>query len=90
MNSAPWKVEAISGYQVPVYGQASTLIYTTDSKGKEKSLMQIINAVDMKDYDVILGTPWLQRVNPNIDWHEDMWEYKNDCVGKIIQTISKD
>ena len=52
--------------------------------------MQTINAVDMKDYDVILGTPWLQRVNPNIDWHEDMWEYKNGCVGKIIQTISKD
>ena len=57
INSTPQKVEAISRHWVLVYRQVNTLVYTTDSKGKKKLLTQTIDTVDMKDYNVILGTP---------------------------------
>src|SRR5436190_24297971 len=32
-------------------------------------------AVDLHDYDIILKYPWLQVVNPDINWPVKTWSY---------------
>ena len=32
-------------------------------------------ATDLQGYDFILGEPWLQTRNPDIDWVEKTWAY---------------
>ena len=31
--------------------------------------------MDMMDVDIVLGIPWLEDFNPDVNWTEKMWAY---------------
>ena len=31
----------------------------------------------MEDYDIILGKPWLTKLNPKIDWKKNIVKFKH-------------
>ena len=47
-----------------------------DSHGVSEDLECEFHAVDMQGYDMILGYPWLDAVNPDIQWHHRIWNYR--------------
>ena len=46
-----------------------------DSSGLSRTSLQVWEAVDIEGYDAILGTPWLDTVNPLISWPDCLWTY---------------
>lgn len=36
---------------------------------------EIMESVDMSEYNTILGFPWLETANPDIDWLIKYWQY---------------
>lgn len=43
--------------------------------GKFKDLLTV-KIIDIKNYDIILGKPWLRKHNPIVDWREDKIEIR--------------
>ena len=31
-----------------------------------------LDVINIEDYDIILGKPWLTRLNPKIDWRKNI------------------
>ncbi|EDN10244.1 hypothetical protein HCAG_06047 [Histoplasma mississippiense (nom. inval.)] len=65
------------------------MAWTVKSYGQRKAAMKIIDdehvlregfhhfeEADISGYDVILGMPWLQAANPDIDWVRRCWTYR--------------
>ena len=46
------------------------------------------NVVDLGEFDMVLGRPWLHRINPDIDWVHDTLKFK--FKGRSIFLASKD
>ena len=46
-----------------------------DSGGLSRTGSQVWEAVDIEGYDTILGTPWLDTINPLISWPDCSWIY---------------
>jgi hypothetical protein len=36
----------------------------------------VFKAIDLEGYDAILGWPWLQAANPEVDWIKWTWRYR--------------
>ena len=49
----------------------------TDSLGTTQVVRWTFTVINMVDVDVVLGMPWLEDFNPDIDWKDKMWHY---CV----------
>ena len=52
-----------------------------------KQSMQYLDTVDIDDFDVILGFPWLWDVNPIVDWQLMMWAYKKGQISNNCNII---
>ena len=47
----------------------------------------------LRDQNLILGLPWLEKHNPNIDWKEKTLEFQNSQEAKIkafIQSLAQE
>jgi hypothetical protein len=61
-------VEGLNGDPGPLHGIVKTDVIITDSVGQRKLTKRQLYIVDMPGIDMILGMPWLNEVNPVIDW----------------------
>ena len=50
-----------------------TLSLTVRIQGHEKKF--VFNIIDLADYDIILGDPWLKKHNPAINWKQKTLEF---------------
>ena len=48
----------------------------------------MFDTVDLAGYDIILGMPWLQEVNPDIDWTTFQWKHRSQTGGSHVQIMS--
>ena len=60
---------------MPVYGIHNVSSRIADSNGQAKQYGNQCYAIDIQGYDLILGYPWLQQYNPNLDWANGTWSY---------------
>ena len=51
---------------------------------------QPIEAVDMGDYNIILGYPWLRDVNPSVDWPTHSWKYRDHCIVENVIVVPEE
>ena len=72
----PKQVRAIDGHRVFAYGQQKIHMTAKDSDSLSRTSSQVWEAVDIEGYDAILGTPWLDAVNPLISWPDRSWIYR--------------
>ena len=36
-----------------------------------------LDVINIEDYDIILGKPWLTRLNPKIDWRKNIVKFRH-------------
>ena len=57
------------------YGTYEAQLTLTDSLGTIKVVRQQFTVMDMVDVNVVLGIPWLEDFNPDINWTNKTWKY---------------
>lgn len=67
-RSVSQKVQAVNGRNVISCGVHTLLIRADDSSGLDWKSVYEVEAIELAGYDFILSMPWLQTVNPDIDW----------------------
>jgi hypothetical protein len=65
-NNSP-KVETIDSQKIQNYGSLNITINITDQQALQRTRQDVYIAMDIRNYDLILGAPWLQTQNPDID-----------------------
>ena len=82
------KVHALDGHEIMSYGKHRVLTHVADHKGLAREHVHSFEAVEMAGYDVILGLPWLFAVNPEIDWINRTWVYRENTEDYDISLLS--
>jgi hypothetical protein len=73
-DSAP-PVKSIDGRYVIAYGTLRIATNITDRDKKCRKQQDDYVSTDISGYDLILGDPWLQTRNLDIDWEARAWRY---------------
>jgi hypothetical protein len=71
-------VKAINGHNVTSYGWRNLEVEITNYAGNIRIHQLAAEAVNIIEYDLILGMDWLEAVNPDINWINLAWHY---CMG---------
>lgn len=76
IDSAVRQVRAINDTTVKSYGTRSLHLTVGDAKGELRDQYETVESVDMLEYDIILGYPWLEHADPDVRWAEQCWYYR--------------
>lgn len=71
------RVHALDGHHITSYGERKLSVLATDSHDITREGKHFFETVDIKGYDLVLGFPWLHDEDPDINWHERTWRYRN-------------
>ena len=72
-NGKPPRICTIDGNKLQTYGVHQPILRLTDRLGMEVQSEERLIAASMTGYDLVLGMPWLQSHNPDIDWVARTW-----------------
>ena len=76
-----YDLKAVDGSSLPSVDSETMPLSLVFQKHYEKVTLDI---VPMAGHDVVLGTPWLERHNPNIDWNTRVLRFERcSCVTDI-------
>jgi RNase H-like domain found in reverse transcriptase/Reverse transcriptase (RNA-dependent DNA polymerase) len=87
---AATRVKSIDGHQIVVYGKHEIETHAYDKRGISDYVEQKFLATDIKEYDMILGFPWLKHVNPEINWKTGEWFYRRVPVEGIREDSAEE
>jgi hypothetical protein len=73
----------IDGHRIAVYGRHIVETRALDSRGVSRATNQTFLATDIKGYDAILGYPWLVATDPECQWAERKWIYREEKAKDI-------
>jgi hypothetical protein len=80
---------SVDGHDIRIYGRHICETHVKDTRGETRMSTQSYLATDIKQYDAILGWPWLQAVDPEIYWKEARWEYRQSDI-PVVEVDAKD
>lgn len=72
------EVTMIDGTPTTAYGEVVLNLKATDDRGVVRTTSHRFVAADLPEYPMLLGYPWLEKLNPRIDWRKAHWEYPQD------------
>src|SRR5436190_14536275 len=87
IDDLPREILALDGHYIKAYSHRTLEVQATDSNSVARSRAHAFEAVDLHGYDIILGYPWLQVVNPDIDWPVKTWSYRTKDGADLIEII---
>ena len=70
----------------PIYGTVRLEAYVHDTLEQTRRQKLQLRAIDLPGIDLILGMPWLQEVNPFVNWRSRIWRHQ--FVGENIAIVS--
>ena len=76
IDSPVRQVRAINDTTVKSYGSRELNLIIADADAEFRDHTEIMESVDISEYDAILGFPWLETANPIIDWSAKHWQYR--------------
>ncbi|KAI9775957.1 MAG: hypothetical protein M1816_005654, partial [Peltula sp. TS41687] len=76
------RVTTIDETQLQVYGVYRPRIRATDNSGSTGELHSRLLAASLTGWDIVLGWPWLKELNPDINWRDERWSYRDDSQEK--------
>ena len=79
------RVKSIDGHSINLYGQHAIETHARDMRGINGYTEQKLLATDIVGYDLILGFPWLQAVNPKINWEHREWKYRAVPIEGVME-----
>ncbi|KAI9794087.1 MAG: hypothetical protein M1816_006712 [Peltula sp. TS41687] len=82
LDEATLRVTTIDETQLQVYGVYRPRIRATDNSGTTGELHSRLLAASFTGWDIVLGWPWLKDLNPDINWRDECWSYRDDSQEK--------
>lgn len=81
------QVRAINDTTVKSYGSRRLHLTVGDANGELRDQYETVESVDMLEYDIILGYPWLEHVDPDVHWAKQCWYYRplNNSQSKKLE-----
>lgn len=79
----------IDGHRVAIYGRHALVTQAIDMHGAKGETKQEYLATDSDQYDVILGYPWIEAVDPDCRWRERTWAYRKDEDLEVKEVSAK-
>ena len=76
IDSPVCQVRAINNTTVKSYDSRQLDLTIGDADGDLRDHTETVESVDMVEYDIILGFPWLERVDPDVRWSKKLWFYR--------------
>ena len=67
INSPVWQVQAINNTTVKSYSSQELNLIIMDADVEFQDHTEIMESVDISEYNTILGFPWLETANPIIN-----------------------
>lgn len=61
-------IKAINNTTIKSYGSRELQLQIADATGALCTHMEQVELVNIIEYDFILGFPWLERVDPDMQW----------------------
>lgn len=77
----------VDGHRIAIYGRHTVETRALDSRGVSRAINQTFLATDMKAYDAILGYPWLTAADPECQWAERKWTYREEQAQEQTKDI---
>ena len=71
------ELESFTGHELVIYGEHLIETHAVDMRNINGYTAQTYLATNVPTYDLLLGYPWLETVNPNIDWDKRTWCYSD-------------
>ncbi|KAI9783736.1 MAG: hypothetical protein M1816_001172 [Peltula sp. TS41687] len=78
LDKATLSVTTIDETQFQVYGVYRPRIRATDNTGTTGESHSRLLAASFIAWDIVLGWPWLNELNPDINWRDERWSYRDD------------
>lgn len=75
-GEGPGLVKSIHEKEEVCYGTVKLPAQFTDSTQRQRRDELECLVIDMPGLDIVLGYPWLEGVNPVIDWRERSWRFR--------------
>lgn len=83
-------VRTVAGQSIRVYGNYRFDTRATDRRGTCRSARVDYTATDIQGYEGILGYPWLLTVNPEVDWPDGSWCYRDATNPRVERVTLKE
>jgi len=84
LQKSATRVSGVGGHLVAVHGQGSIETQATDMRGISRLDQHFYYAATLEGFELILGMPWLKAVNPDVNWAEREWFYRESCANIMI------
>jgi len=81
-------LEGPDGTKLHCYGSVTLQVRITDSTGIVRTSFTQFQAIDMPESEILLGYPWLEKTDPQIDWAARRWRYR--VVPSNLELIDAD
>ncbi|EDN02416.1 hypothetical protein HCAG_00280 [Histoplasma mississippiense (nom. inval.)] len=82
-------VKSIDGCIMRSFGEYNIATTVTDHKCNAQQTSHSFHAMKMKDYNLVLGFPWLKQTNPLIDWSDGQFFFRSSGDEQQPQIISE-
>lgn len=82
-TTSAMRAHAVDGHPVKIYGDHSLMVHATDARGACFPTNHRFLATDLQDFDAILGYAWLYEVDPEVNWKERTWNYREQSSVRI-------
>jgi hypothetical protein len=70
------RVNGVGGHTVTVHGRDAVETHATDMRGISRWGQHLYYAATLEGFKLILGMPWLKSINPDVNWVEAEWFYR--------------
>jgi hypothetical protein len=80
------RVNGVGGQDVTVYGRGPIEAHASDARGVTRGTRHPFYAANLVGFELILGMPWLKSVNPEVNWANREWVYRESTATIQIDT----
>jgi Reverse transcriptase (RNA-dependent DNA polymerase)/RNase H-like domain found in reverse transcriptase len=83
------RVNGVGGHTVAVHGRGRIATHATDMRGISRWGQHSYYAASLEGFELILGMPWLKSVNPDVNWAEGEWFYRESRTTIRVDSAKK-
>jgi RNase H-like domain found in reverse transcriptase/Reverse transcriptase (RNA-dependent DNA polymerase)/Integrase zinc binding domain/Integrase core domain/Chromo (CHRromatin Organisation MOdifier) domain len=83
------RVNGVGGHTVAVHGKGLFATHATDMRGVDRWGQHSYYAATLSGFELILGMPWLKSINPDVNWAEREWFYREPRASIRVDSPEK-
>ena len=79
----------LNDHKMTIYGACQITSSTVDGTGNNRASEQLFFGADFGPYDVILGMPWLEEMDPMVSWKKGTFLWPPEDLSERIQLVDE-